>query len=199
MNGLWQDTRYALRTMRRAPLFTTVAVLSLALGIGANTAIFSFIDTLMLRSLPVREPGRLVELLSRYPGDPDNNDAFSLSVYQRFRDQNHVFSDLVAVSLARFQATGERLAAEPVDGAYVVGTLFSALGVRPAIGRLIDPDDDKAGAAPAAVISWSLWRRAFSLDPAVLGTRLVLDATPVTVVGVAPREFTSLQTGMRTD
>ena len=193
------DLRYAFRQLRHSPAFTAVAILSLALGIGANTAIFSLINTLMLRKLPVREPEQLVELLSRYPGDPDSN-GFSWTVYEHFRDQNHVFADLFGLSYARFQATGERFDAEPVDGAYVVGNFFPALGLQPAIGRLIGPRDDQAGAdAAVAVVSWSYWKRKFNLDLAILGARIVLDAVPVTVVGVTPREFFGLEVGSRPD
>ena len=136
METLWQDSRYAVRMMRRSPGFTSVALLSLALGIGANTAIFSLINTLMLRSLPVREPQRLVELLGLYPGDPRLN-FFSWKHYERFRDQNHVFSDLIGVSPSRFQLAAEGLEPETVSGAYVMGTFFPVLGMQPAIGRLL--------------------------------------------------------------
>ena len=189
------DLKYAVRQLRHSPAFTAVAILSLALGIGANTAIFSLINTLMLRELPVREPDQLVELLSRYPGDPDSN-AFSSTVYEHFRDQNHVFADLFGLSYARFQATRDRFDAEPVDGAYVVGPFFPALGVQPAIGRLIGPRDDHAA---VAVVSWSYWKSRFNLDPAIVGTRIVLDAVPVTVVGVMRREFFGLEVGSRPD
>jgi predicted permease len=193
------DLRYASRQLRHSPAFTAVAILSLALGIGANTAIFSLINTLMLRKLPVREPEQLVELLSRYPGDPDSN-GFSWTVYEHFRDQNHVFADLFGLSYARFQAAGERFDAEPVDGAYVVGTFFPALGVQPAIGRLIGPQDGQAGAdAAVAVVSWPYWNSKFNLDPAILGARIVLDAVPVTVIGVTRPEFFGLEVGSRPD
>src|SRR5271163_4154 len=94
----WRDARYALRMMRRSPGFTTVAVLSLALGIGANTAIFSLIDTLMLRMLPVQDPGQLVELLQKYPGEPRGNGYWSRQSFEHFRDHNHIFSALIASS-----------------------------------------------------------------------------------------------------
>jgi hypothetical protein len=118
MAGIWRDGRYGLRMMRRSPGFTAVAVLSLALGIGANTAIFSLINTMMLRRLPVREPEQLVELLSRYPGEPRMNN-FSWKYYEHFRDRNHVFSDLIGTSPTRFQVSGEGFDAEVVDGDYV--------------------------------------------------------------------------------
>jgi predicted permease len=198
MEGLWQDARYALRTLRRTPVFTTVAILTLALGIGANTAIFSLIDTLMLRALPVRAPEELVELVSRYPGEPDNN-GFSLSVYEQFRDQNHVFANLVGLSPARVQVSGDRLAAETLDGAYVTGSLFPALGVQPAIGRLLGVDDDRPGAAGVAVVSWSYWRRMFDHDPHIVGSPVTINGAPATIVGVTPREFFGLQVGMKPD
>ncbi len=114
MDRLAQDIRYALRMMRRTPGFTAVAILSLALGIGANTAIFSLIDTLMLRPLPVREPGRLVEILGRYGETRGNQIAWKY--YEHFRDSNHVVSDLLATAPARFRLAGDRLDAEVTDG-----------------------------------------------------------------------------------
>jgi putative ABC transport system permease protein len=200
LERLWQDVRYALRTLRRTPGFTAVAVLSLALGIGANTAIFSLINTLMLRQLAVREPEQLVELLSRYPGEPRIN-GFGWKHYEHFRDENHVFSDLIGVSLSRFQVSGEGFDAEAVDGEYVVGNFFTALGVTPAIGRLIGPQDDQMGApdAAVAVVSWAYWQNRFNLDPAISGKRIVVDGVPATVVGVTPREFFGLQVGTHPD
>ena len=197
---LWQDVSYALRAMRRTPGFTAVALLSLALGIGANTAIFGLIHTLMLRLLPVREPEQLVELLNKYPGEPHVN-GFSWQSYQHFRDNNHVLSDLTGSSPARFNVRGEGLEAETVDGAYVVSNFFPALGVKPAAGRLIGPADDPAGAAgPAvAVVSWSYWNSRYNLSPAILGKRIVADDAPVTVIGVARREFFGLVAGSKTD
>src|SRR4029077_8302779 len=138
-----------------------------ALAIGANTAIFSLIDALMLRMLPVREPEGLVMPVSQYPGEPDNP-GFSWTVFERLRDQNHVFSDLFGVSPARFQVTGEGLEEEAVEGAYAVGATFPTLGVQPAIGRLFGPRDDEASGTDAAVtvVSWEYWERQFNLDPA---------------------------------
>ena len=191
--GLWQDARYALRGMRRSPGFTAVAVLSLAMGIGANTAIFSLIHTLMLRSLPVPEPEQLVEFLNQYPGDPPLN-VFSWQSYEYFRDHNHAFSGLTGVRPARFHLLGEGLEPEAVDGALVAGNFFQMLGVKPAIGRLIGPGD-----SAAVVLSWSYWKNKFNLDPAVLGRRIVLEDVPVTVVGVTPREFLGVHVGVRPD
>ena len=200
IDDLWRDIAYSIRSLGRDRIFTAVAVLSLALGIGANTAIFSLINTLMLRMLPVREPDQVVELLSKYPGEPRMN-YFGWKFYERFRDENHVFSDLVGVAPFRFQVSGEGFDAEAVDGEYVVGTFFPTLGMQPGIGRLIGPQDDQLGAADAAVavVSWSYWRNRFNLDPAILGKRISVNGVPAAVVGVTPQAFSGLQVGSRTD
>jgi predicted permease len=199
MDRLAQDIRYALRMMRRTPGFTAVAILSLALGIGANTAIFSLIDTLMLRPLPVGEPGRLVEILGRYRETRGNQIAWKY--YEHFRDGNHVFSDLLATAPARFRLAGDRLDPEVADGEYVAGNYFSALGLRPAAGRLLGPDDDRLGAptSAVAVVSWPYWKKRFNLDPTALGAQITINEAPMTIVGVAPREFFGLQIGIQTD
>jgi putative ABC transport system permease protein len=194
----WLDLRYAARTLRRSPGFTAVAVVSLALGIGANTAIFSVINTLMLRSLPVSHPEQLVELLSRYPGEPRLS-SFSWRHYEHFRDHNQSFSDLLAVSRARFQVTGEGFEPETIDGEYVAGNFFTALGVRPALGRVLDGQDDQLESATAAsaVVSWSYWTNRLHADPAIVGKAILVNDVPTTVVGVAAREFFGLQVGIR--
>jgi predicted permease len=197
LESLWQDVRYALRMLRRTPGFTAVAVLSLALGIGANTAIFSLIDTLMLRPLPVREPEQLVELLNIYPGDPRLN-FFSWPSYQHFRDHNHVFSALIGVSRSRFSVRGEGLEPETVNGEYVVADYFQVLGVKPAVGRLIGPGDGPLD-GPVTVVSWSYWKNRFNLSPAIVGKRIIVDDAPVTVVGVTSAEFQGLQVASKAD
>jgi putative ABC transport system permease protein len=198
LDTTWQDVRYAARTLRRSPGFTAVAVLSLALGIGANTAIFSLINTLMLRSLPVSHPEQLVELLSRYPGEPRMS-SFSWRHYEHFRDHNQSFSDLLAVSRARFQVTAEGFEEETIDGEYVSGNFFTALGVRPALGRVIDGQDDQLESATAAsaVVSWSYWTNRLARGSRDCRQGLVVNGVPATVVGVAPREFFGLQVGIR--
>ena len=146
LERLCQDVRYALRGMRRAPGFTAVAVVSLALGIGANTAIFSLINTLMLRMLPIREPGKLVELLFKAPGQ-DHFNAFSLQSYEHYREHNHVFSGLIASSDTPFTIHGAGLEPEIVRGGYVSPNYFSVLGVNPALGRLDRPGRRQRGIA----------------------------------------------------
>jgi predicted permease len=193
-----QDFRYALRMMRRAPGFTAVAILSLALGIGANTAIFSLIDTLMLRPLPVRNPGELVEFLSQYPdpAEPPSN-SYAWKYYERFRDETHAFSDLIGVSSARFHVRADGIDADAVDGEYVVGNYFTMLGLTPALGRLLGPQDDAlgSGSAAVAVLSWASWTKRFHADPSVVGKRLEIEGAPATVIGVAPRRFFGVQIG----
>ena len=200
LETLLQDARFALRMMRRTPGFTAVAVLSLALGIGANTAIFSLIDTLMLRSLPVRSPEQLVELLTN-TGDSHFN-AFSWQTYDYMRGHNHVFSGLIASTYDPyhpFHVSGEGQEPERVDGGYVVGSFFPILGVKPALGRLIGPEDDSGSPAAVAVVSWPYWKNRFNLDPAILGKRIVVEDQPVIIVGVTGPEFFGLQVGSRQD
>jgi predicted permease len=186
--------------MRRSPGFTAVVLLSLALGIGANTAMFTLINAALLRPLPVREPGRLVEFLNKYPGEPGGN-GFSWQTYQLFRDQNHVFSGISGGTLSRFTVRSEAFEPEVLDGVYVPGNFFDFLGVKPAIGRLIAPEHDHVGAATSAVavVSWSFWKSRFNLDPKIVGATIVVSGAPLTVIGVTPREFFGLQVGSRPD
>jgi len=193
MTGLIQDVRYALRQLRKNLGFTTIAVLTLALGIGANTAIFSLVDTLMLHMLPVQKPEQLVGLLHRYPGEPHLN-GFSPQAYQLMRDHNHVFSGVAAAVKQPFHVRGEGLEPQTVQGAYVGGNFFPVLGVKPAVGRLIGFEDDRISDPSAvAVVSWSYWKSRFNLNPAILGKKIIVEDVPVTVVGVVPRRFSGLQ------
>jgi predicted permease len=198
---LWIDVRYALRLMRRSPGFTAVAVLSLALGIGANTAIFSLINTIMLRTLPVSHPEQLVQFLQKYPGEPRGFWPWSRVNFEHFRDHNHSFAGLTCAStnnLARVStpdAEPETLVAELVNGDY-----FSLLGLKAAMGRLLGPDDVPAsGDGTVAVVSWSYWATRLHRDPNVLGKRLVVSDAPVTIVGVAPRGYSGPRLGVRSD
>jgi predicted permease len=178
-----------------------VILLSLSLGIGANTAIFSLVNTLMLRRLAVQEPEQLVELLSRYPGEPRVS-AFSRLSYEHYRDHNHVFSGLIGTSgPSRLNVRSEGLEPEILNGEYVVGNFFPVLGVKPAIGRLIGPEDDRGGAAGAAVavVSWPYWKNRFNLDPAILGKQIIVENVAATIIGVTPRTFFGLLAGSKTD
>ena len=193
LETLWQDVRYALRGMRRSPGFTAVAVASLALGIGANTAIFSLINALVLRTLPVHEPGRLVELLFKAPRQNHVN-AFDWQNYEHYRENNHVFSGLIASSDTPFAIQGDGLEPGIVRGGFVSPNYFSVLGVTPALGRLIGPDDGSLGSpAGVAVVSWSYWKSRFNSDSAIIGRQIIADNQAATIVGVAPAGFVGLE------
>ena len=193
LTTLWQDVRYALRGMRRNPGFTAVAVLSLALGIGANTAIFSLINALMLRTLPIHDPGRLVELLFKAPAQ-DHFNAFDWRNYQHYRENNHVFSGLIAASDTPFAIHGDGLEPEIMRGGFVSTNYFSTLGVNPVLGRLIGPEDGSPGSpANVAVVSWSYWKNRFNSDRAIVGRQISDGNHPLTIVGVAPKGFAGLE------
>jgi predicted permease len=193
------DLRFALRLLLKERWFTIVAVLSLALGIGANTAIFSLINPLMLRMLPVREPQQLVQFMSVYPGDPRMN-GFGYVHYERMRDANTVFSDVIGAAPARLSVSREGSDAQPVSAWYATGNFFSGLGVEPALGRMLQVQDDRIGSGAAvAVLSWSYWSSHFAADPAIVGRQIPVNNVPVTVVGVAARGFTGIEVATRTD
>ena len=192
-----QDFRYGVRSMARTPVSTAVAVLSLALGIGATTTVFTLINGLMFRPLPIRDPGSLVELLSRYPGEPRMN-VFWWKFYEHYRDRSRVFSELIGSSPNRFRISANGADGETVVGEYVVGHYFAALGIQAAIGRVIEPADDRLdGGDPAvAVVSWSYWDSRWQRSPSILGSRIDVDGVAATVIGVTPREFAGLQPGL---
>ncbi len=200
LEDIRQDVRYALRGMRNSPGVTLVIVASLALGIGANTAIFSLVYSVMLRALPVAHPEQLVELLQKYPGEPRGNGYWSPRSYEHYRDTNHVFAALTGTAIdnrARLRVEGPE--AETVVAEYVVGNYFSVLGIQPAFGRLIGPEHDTANPEGAvAVVSWSLWHIRFREDPDIIGKRILVDDTPVAIIGVAPRGFTGLRVNAQT-
>lgn len=198
LERFWQDLRYAARMLRRSPAFTGVAVLSLALGIGANTAIFTLVDNVMLRQVPVRDPGRLVELLHRFPGEPPLN-GFVWRSYRFFQENNHVFSGLIGMGNPgnwppwSFTVKADGATSETVAGVYVTGSYFPVLGITPALGRLIAPEDfrpDSPGLV--AVVSWRYWKDRLHADRSIPGKRILVDNAPVTVVGVAPPGFSGL-------
>jgi predicted permease len=193
MSQLWQDTQYAGRMLAKSPVVTFVGVFSLALGIGANTAIFSLINALMLRSLPVRDPQQLVALSTVRPDSL--NGGLSLAMFEEIQRLQHVFSSMFAWSgggIANFEANGVKYAAglDTVSGDY-----FSTLGVQPLFGRLILPDDlalDTGFPAPVAVIDYRCWRRRYKGDPAVIGRSILVDGRLLTIVGVTPKDFMGL-------
>ena len=190
---LIQDLRYAMRVLSRSPGFSMVAILSLALGIGANTAIFSLMNTIMLKVLPIKDPARL--FLISHSGSGNISESSNYPLYVHIRDHNAVFSDLCAVNLNQWRVESAG-GTEITLGQVVTGNYYSVLGVSAILGRTLTPDDDRVmKASPFAVISHSFWRRRFGLDPAVLGKTLKISDTSFTIVGVTPAEFFGLQPG----
>ena len=189
LETLAQDTRYAFRTLRANPGFAATAVLSLALGIGANTAIFSMINAVMLRSLPVEDPQRLVQIDS-----PPGGGYFTNPIWEQVRDHQQAFSGTVAFGTNRFDlaAGGESQFAE---GLWVSGDFFRVLGVPAMRGRVFTPDDDLHGgghAGPVAVVSHGFWKRHFASDPEIVGKTIRLNRHPFTIIGVTPPWFRGL-------
>ena len=202
MQRLIEDIRYALRQFRNNPGFTLTAVVTLALGIGANTAIFTLLDQALLRSLPVKDPANLV--LLRFTGTDhghlnddgsDPEDFFSYPMYRDLRDQNTVLEGLIAAKRAE---AGVLWHNSPgiAQTELVSGNYFDVLGVRPAAGRLfVQADDTQPNANPILVLGHGYWQRRFGSDPQVIGQSIVVNGRPFTVVGVAPQSFQSVQTG----
>ena len=190
METLLQDVRYGVRMLRKNPGFTAVAVVTLALGIGVNTAIFSFADALLFRPLPVKDPARVVTLFRRSIQHPQDYSSFSHPAFLDLRRSlREIFSDLLAYSSMPVNLSTEANN-ERVDGEIVSGNYFTVLGVTPALGRGFLPEEDEtAGTHPAAVISYGLWQRRFGRDPNILGRTIALDGHSFAIVGVAPRGF----------
>ncbi len=189
--NLLQDINFALRTFAKAPLFVAVAVFSLAFGIGANTAIFSLTDQILVRMLPVKQPEQLVmfSAIGRHYGNNMGWNRISYPMYQDFRDHNTVFSGMFCfretqMSLS-YNGRTERVAGELVSGNY-----FPVLGVTAALGRVFTASDDKfQGAHPVAVLSYGFWQRRFAGDPGVIGQKLTINGYPFTVIGITPAGF----------
>jgi predicted permease len=194
LETLWQDLRYAVRTLAKAPAFSIVAVLSLALGIGANTALFSLMDVMLLRALPVKNPQELVEFVRAHP-DGAMMTNLPYPVFEYFRRDHSVLSDVFAIGWSNpvFRAGG---VLEPATAHEVSGSFFPSLGVRAVMGRTIGPDDDRENAANhVAVISYAFWSRQFGRDPSTLGVTVRLSGEPFTVVGIMPPEFFGVDRG----
>jgi predicted permease len=198
MGTLLQDLQYALRLLRKSPAFTAVAVLTLALGIGANTAIFSLVNAVMLKMLPVKDPGQLVvvgdptDVHSRHMGDPTVV-SFSYPLYRDINQGNSVFSGMLASGEAhRLRVTGDSVGeiADNATGVLVSGNYFSVLGVNALYGRVITPEDDSApGANPVAVVSYGFWKNKLGENPNMIGQTVRINNYRFTVIGVAPPGF----------
>jgi predicted permease len=188
MGTLLQDVRYGLRMLVKKPTFTIVAVLTLALGVGANTAIFSIVNAVLLRSLPYPHPDRLVRIFFDEPGVGLRDVSFSKPELDDLQTRSGVFEDVSPIFEGSEDVTG---AGQPerVEGVNTSFSYFSMLGVIPQIGRLYGPQDFVPGASPEVVISDGLWHRAYGADPNVVGRTIWIDNDPFTIIGVLPRGF----------
>jgi predicted permease len=186
---MFQDMKYAVRMLRRSPGFAIVAILSLALGIGANSAIFTVTNAVLLISIPVSDVERLVQIQTADRENPSNLTAISLPNFRDLREQNHVFSDLFAATNATVTLSG-RGEAQPLPVQLVSANYFDALGVKSARGRTFFPDEDRTeGGNPVAVLSHAVWVDRFGGAPGIVGQSINLNETPFTVIGVAPPSF----------
>src|SRR6266849_2754501 len=192
------NLRYALRQFRSSPIFTAAAVLTLALGIGGTTAIFTLIHAVMLRSLPVSDPGTLYRVgegddCCVEGGPQDQWGMFSFPLYERLKLESPEFEEVAAFQAGRgrlgVRRQGVESAARPLRSEFVTGNYFSTLGVRALGGRVFAPDDDKPAAPPVAVLSHRVWQTSYASDPSVVGSTLVVEGHPLTVIGVAPPGF----------
>ena len=188
MATLWQDLRYAVRILAKSPGFAAVAILTLALGIGANTAIFSVVDAVLLKRLPYRDPGRLVMVWTTTPHAGDDFSPVAPADFEDWKKLNQSFESMAASTDELFTLTG---AGEPQQ---LLGYRFSSdfldvLGATPQLGRNFRPDEDRPGNDTVVILSHRLWMRAFAGDPSIVGRSITLDAKPYTVIGVMPAEF----------
>lgn len=195
MEMLWRDLRHAFRVLRKSPAVTGVAILSLGLGVGANTAIFTLMSTLMLRPLPIQDPEKLVRMSGFLPEKPDQELAVSLAAYLQLRRDQRVFSDVFAWmggGVANVEANGVKSMASL---ATVSGEYFSTLGVSPLIGRLLTPEDvalESGSSARVAVLEYRFWKERYGGDPQIVGKTVVVEGVPLTIVGVTREGFTGL-------
>jgi predicted permease len=196
LETLWQDLRFGARMLLKQKGVTAIAVLSLALGIGANTAIFSLLDALLLKPLPVKQPQQLVAVNAAMPSQPGRSfSPFSYPVFREMRERNSVFSGMFARSgfPMSMSASGQT---ERVRGEAVSGNFFSVLGLNPQLGRLLtEADDQTPGAHPVATLSFNFWQRRFGADPNIVGKTINLNNYPFTIIGVAPQGFYSVEVG----
>ena len=214
----WSDLRFAARLLRRSPGFTTVAILILALGIGANTSIFSLLNAVMLQSIPVRHPEQLVVLRWSVHELPEESNigtsssgdclwvpgvhqscSFSYPMYEAILARTDVFSSVMAMAGAGQLDLSGNGPASLVGGELVSGNYFDTLGVSSALGRTLAPSDDQPGATPVIVLSYAYWQRAFGSAPDTVGKTIRLNGAPFTIVGVIDRRFTRLTPGKSHD
>jgi macrolide transport system ATP-binding/permease protein len=194
MYTLLQDLRYAIRTLLKKPGFALIVIVTLAVGIGANTAVVSIVNAMLFRPRPVAQPERLVELYVDDVNNPYHNGSYQ--DFLIFRNQPEIFSDLAAYNIEQFKLGGAE-DVEQVWGEAVSGNYFELLGVNAVKGRTFLPEEDQnPGTHPVAVISHGLWQRRFGADPAVIGQTITLNHQPLTVIGIAPPQYTGMIRGL---
>jgi predicted permease len=198
LEDLGRDLRYAVRTSIRQRGFTTVVLLTIALGIGANTAIFSLIDALMLRQLPVHDPRQLLQVKMGEADNPGAGESFSYVMVRALSDRQDIFASAAGFSGWRFNV-GSSGSLETIQGAVVTGRFYDTLGLRPVAGRLLTRSDDEPGAPLVAVITHDYWERQFARRADVAGQTLTISGQPVTIVGVSPRGFVGANVGQTAD
>ena len=197
METLLRDLRYGIRSLLKRPGFTAVTIIILALGIGANTTVFSLMDAVLLRSLPVRNANEIVEIATRTTGGGLHPD-FSYPLYAAMRESNSELAGMIAYADSSFGlSAGDQT--ERLRGEYVSANYFDVLGVRPSTGFTFTRDDERPGAQQVAVISYALWNRRFGGDPSVVQKTIALNGRTFSVIGVAPRTFSGLVRGMGAD
>jgi predicted permease len=198
MDSILADIRYSLRQFRQTPVFTLTAILTLALGIGGTTAIFSLIHTVMLRSLPVADPASLYRIGEGNDccvegGPQDQWGLFSFALYEKLKAATPEFEQVAAFQAASNQFSVRREGvdreARPVMGEYVTGNYFPTFGIQPFLGRLLAPDDDRASARPVAALSYHAWTQTYGSDPKVVGSSFVIEGHPFTIIGITPPGF----------
>ena len=195
LDTAWRDLRYALRTLRASPLFTATAVLSLALGIGANTAVFTLLYASLWKPLPVQEPQQIVHLMRGNAATPDAEPSFSYKLFGLIADSARPYGEVLAKSTFGMRKFGLDVSSpERVVGEAVSANYFSALRVDPSIGRLFESQDDNVlGGNRVAVLSHAFWTRRFQADPSVIGRTVYYKETPYSVIGVARPGFAGVE------
>ena len=187
MDTLFQDLRYALRSLRNSPSFTIVALLALALGIGANAAMFTIVNAVVLRPLPYKDSGRLVYVMEAFKHRPGMS--FSYPEFRDYHNQNHVFDSMAAIQGEAFILSGGSTP-QHLHGRNVTSEFFGTLGVKPLLGRDFVASDDQAQSAPTAIIGYGLWQRRFGGDPQIVGKTVTMNDRDYTIIGVLPQGFT---------
>src|SRR5579863_5780607 len=202
MTVLWQDLAYAFRQLRKTPGFTSTVLLTLALGIGANSAIFTLVNAILLRNLPVTDPKTLIRIGDKDDccvngGWDDKGDyaLFATDTYYMFKKNMPEFEELAAMESGyawrpiTVRRAGNQTSAKSVMGTFVSGNYFRVFGLSPATGRLFVDDDDQKGVPITAVMSYDTWQQDYAGDPGVVGSAFYINTRPATIIGVAPKGF----------